>query len=141
MIITLTAGTGLIMWFAELVTERGVGNGMSILIFTSIAATFPAAMWAIAQARSFEVFLLVLAVGIVVVALVVFVEQSQRRIPVQYAKRMVGRRTLGGTNTYIPIKVNMAGVVPSSSPRRCCTSRAHRAVQPDAGCQRQHPGG
>ena len=112
MIITLTAGTGLIMWFAELVTERGVGNGMSILIFTSIAATFPAAMWAIAQARSFEVFLLVLAVSIVVVALVVFVEQSQRRIPVQYAKRMVGRRTLGGTNTYIPIKVNMAGVIP-----------------------------
>ncbi|MFT3798170.1 preprotein translocase subunit SecY [Microbacterium sp.] len=112
MIITLTAGTGLIMWFAELVTERGVGNGMSILIFTSIAAQFPAAMWSIAQSRGFETFLLVLAVGIVVVALVVFVEQSQRRIPVQYAKRMVGRRTLGGTNTYIPIKVNMAGVVP-----------------------------
>ncbi|MCK6068167.1 MULTISPECIES: preprotein translocase subunit SecY [Microbacterium] len=112
MIITMTAGTGLIMWMAELVTERGVGNGMSILIFTSIAATFPAAMWAIAQARGFEVFLLVLAVGILVVALVVFVEQSQRRIPVQYAKRMVGRRTYGGTNTYIPIKVNMAGVVP-----------------------------
>lgn len=112
MIITLTAGTGLIMWFAELVTERGVGNGMSILIFTSIAATFPAAMWSIQQARGFEVFLLVLAVGVIVVALVVFVEQSQRRVPVQYAKRMVGRRTLGGTNTYIPIKVNMAGVVP-----------------------------
>ncbi|MDD7927902.1 preprotein translocase subunit SecY [Microbacterium thalli] len=112
MIITMTAGTGLIMWFAELVTERGVGNGMSILIFTSIAATFPAALWSIAIARGFEVFLLVLAVGIAVVALVVFVEQSQRRIPVQYAKRMVGRRTYGGTNTYIPIKVNMAGVVP-----------------------------
>jgi preprotein translocase subunit SecY len=112
MIITMTAGTGLIMWFAELVTERGVGNGMSLLIFTSIAATFPAAMWSIWQARGFETFLLVLAVGIVVVALVVFVEQSQRRIPVQYAKRMVGRRTYGGTNTYIPIKVNMAGVVP-----------------------------
>ncbi|WP_458040764.1 MULTISPECIES: preprotein translocase subunit SecY [Bacteria] len=112
MIITMTAGTGLIMWFAELVTERGVGNGMSLLIFTSIAATFPAAMWSIWQARGFETFLLVLAVGIVVVALVVFVEQSQRRVPVQYAKRMVGRRTYGGTNTYIPIKVNMAGVVP-----------------------------
>ncbi|WP_194397487.1 preprotein translocase subunit SecY [Microbacterium atlanticum] len=112
MIITMTAGTGLIMWFAELVTERGIGNGMSLLIFTSIAAAFPASMWAIWQSRGFEVFLLVLAVGIVVVALVVFVEQSQRRIPVQYAKRMVGRRTYGGTNTYIPIKVNMAGVVP-----------------------------
>ncbi|HEX5860118.1 MAG TPA: preprotein translocase subunit SecY [Microbacterium sp.] len=112
MIITLTAGTGLIMWFAELVTERGIGNGMSLLIFTSIAATFPGAMGAIWAARGFEVFLLVLAVGILVVALVVYVEQSQRRIPVQYAKRMVGRRTYGGTNTYIPIKVNMAGVVP-----------------------------
>ena len=112
MIITMTAGTGLIMWFAELVTERGVGNGMSLLIFVSIAASFPGALWAIAQSRGFEVFLLVLAVGIVVIALVVFVEQSQRRIPVQYAKRMVGRRTYGGTNTYIPIKVNMAGVVP-----------------------------
>ncbi|MFB9644962.1 preprotein translocase subunit SecY [Microbacterium terregens] len=112
MIVTMTAGTGLIMWFAELVTERGIGNGMSLLIFVSIAAAFPASMWGIAQSRGFEVFLLVLAVGILVVALVVFVEQSQRRIPVQYAKRMVGRRTYGGTNTYIPIKVNMAGVVP-----------------------------
>jgi len=112
MIITMTAGTGLIMWFAELVTEKGIGNGMSILIFTSIAAAFPASMWAIWQTKGFEVFLLVLGVGILVVALVVYVEQSQRRIPVQYAKRMVGRRTYGGTNTYIPIKVNMAGVVP-----------------------------
>ncbi len=112
MIVTMTAGTGLIMWFAELVTERGVGNGMSILIFTSIVATFPVAMWTILQSRGFEIFLVVLAMTIVVVALVVFVEQSQRRIPVQYAKRMIGRRTYGGTNTYIPIKVNMAGVVP-----------------------------
>ncbi|WP_040163015.1 preprotein translocase subunit SecY [Microbacterium gorillae] len=112
MIITMTAGTGLIMWFAELVTERGIGNGMSLLIFTSIAAGFPASMMAIWTAKGPEVFFMVIAVGIVVVALVVFVEQSQRRIPVQYAKRMVGRRTYGGTNTYIPIKVNMAGVVP-----------------------------
>lgn len=112
MIITMTAGTGLIMWMAELTTERGIGNGMSLLIFVSIAATFPAAMWAIWQARSFEIFLLVLLVGIVIIALVVFVEQSQRRIPVQYAKRMVGGRAYGGTNTYIPIKVNQAGVVP-----------------------------
>ncbi|GAA1707143.1 preprotein translocase subunit SecY [Microbacterium sediminicola] len=112
MIITMTAGTGLIMWFAELVTERGIGNGMSILIFTSIAAAFPASMWSIWQSRGFELFLLVLVVGIAVMGLVVFVEQSQRRVPVQYAKRMVGRRTYGGTNTYIPIKVNMAGVVP-----------------------------
>ncbi|HKT57558.1 MAG TPA: SecY family transport protein, partial [Microbacterium sp.] len=83
-----------------------------ILIFTSIAATFPAALWSIWQSRGFEVFLLVILVGLVIIALIVYVEQSQRRIPVQYAKRMVGRRTYGGTNTYIPIKVNMAGVVP-----------------------------
>ncbi len=112
MIITMTAGTGLIMWFAELVTERGIGNGMSILIFTSIAAGFPVAMWSIYTTHGLEVFLVVLVIGIAVMGAVVFVEQSQRRIPVQYAKRMVGRRTYGGTNTYIPIKVNMAGVVP-----------------------------
>jgi preprotein translocase subunit SecY len=112
MVITMTAGTGLIMWMGELITERGVGNGMSILIFTSIAARFPSSLWAIQQAKGFEVFLLVILMGIVIMGLVVFVEQSQRRIPVQYAKRMVGRRTYGGNNTYIPIKVNMAGVVP-----------------------------
>ncbi|MET0590337.1 MAG: preprotein translocase subunit SecY, partial [Naasia sp.] len=112
MVITMTAGTGLIMWLGELITERGVGNGMSLLIFTSIAAAFPASLWSIATSQSFEVFLLVLVVGLLIVVGVVFVEQSQRRIPVQYAKRMVGRRTYGGNNTYIPIKVNMAGVVP-----------------------------
>jgi preprotein translocase subunit SecY len=112
MVITMTAGTGLIMWMGELITERGVGNGMSLLIFVSIAATFPSSLWAISQARGFEVFMLVLAIGIVILGLVVFVEMSQRRVPVQYAKRMVGRRTYGGSNTYIPIKVNMAGVIP-----------------------------
>ncbi len=112
MVITMTAGTGLIMWMGELITERGIGNGMSLLIFTSIAATFPSALWAIQTTNGVEVFLIVVAVGILIMAAVVFVEQSQRRIPVQYAKRMVGRRTYGGNNTYIPIKVNMAGVVP-----------------------------
>lgn len=111
-IMAMTAGTGLIMWMAELVTEKGIGNGMSLLIFTSIAATFPSAMWSIWEAKGFETFLLVMVVGLVVMTLIVFVEQSQRRVPVQYAKRMVGRRTYGGTNTYIPIKVNMAGVIP-----------------------------
>ena len=111
-IITMTAGTGLIMWLGELITERGVGNGMSLLIFTSIAATFPGALWAIKDSKGWNVFFVVLAVGLLVVAAVVFVEQSQRRIPVQYAKRVVGRRTYGGNNTYIPIKVNMAGVIP-----------------------------
>ena len=112
MVITMTAGTGLIMWLGELVTERGIGNGMSLLIFTSIAATFPAALGEILRTRGWGVFLTVLAVGLVVITCVVFVEQSQRRVPVQYAKRMVGRRTIGGTTTYIPLKVNMAGVIP-----------------------------
>ncbi|MGA1837582.1 preprotein translocase subunit SecY [Herbiconiux sp. 11R-BC] len=112
MVITMTAGTGVIMWMGELITERGIGNGMSLLIFTSIAARFPESLWLIAQTKSFEIFLFVIVVGIVVMGAVVFVELSQRRIPVQYAKRVVGRRTYGGNNTYIPIKVNMAGVVP-----------------------------
>jgi len=112
MVITMTAGTGLIMWMGELITERGIGNGMSLLIFTSISATFPSALWSIQQSQGWEIFFLVLVVGLVIMGAVVFVEQSQRRIPVQYAKRMVGRRTYGGNNTYIPIKVNMAGVVP-----------------------------
>lgn len=112
MIITMTAGTGLIMWMGEMVTERGVGNGMSLLIFTSIAASFPSSMGAIWVSQGPDTFFIVLAVGLLLVGLVVFVEQSQRRIPVQYAKRMVGRRTYGGSSTYIPIKVNMAGVVP-----------------------------
>ena len=112
MVATMTAGTGLIMWLGEMITERGVGNGMSILIFTSIAATFPTSIWAIGTQRGFDVMALVIAIGLVIVALVVFVEQSQRRVPVQYAKRMVGRRMYGGTSTYIPMKVNMAGVIP-----------------------------
>lgn len=113
MVITMTAGTGLIMWLGELITERGVGNGMSLLIFTSIAASFPGAMWSIAGGSGgFASFVIVLAVIVLVIALVVFVEQSQRRVPVQYAKRMVGRRMYGGSSTYIPIKINMAGVIP-----------------------------
>jgi len=112
MVITMTAGTGLIMWMGELITERGVGNGMSLLIFTSIAAQVPSSLLSIAETRSIEVLLIVIGIGVVVVGLVILVEQSQRRIPVQYAKRMVGKRTYGGQSTYIPIKVNMAGVVP-----------------------------
>ena len=112
MVITMTAGTAVIMWFGELITERGVGNGMSLLIFTSIIATIPSQFASIWVTRGLFPFVLTLAVGLVVVALVVFVEQAQRRIPVQYAKRMVGRRMYGGTSTYIPLKVNMAGVIP-----------------------------
>lgn len=112
MVLTMTAGTGLIMWMGELITERGVGNGMSLLIFTSIASSFPSSLLSIAETKSIETLLVVLAIGVVVVGLVILVEQSQRRIPVQYAKRMVGKRSYGGQSTYIPIKVNMAGVVP-----------------------------
>jgi preprotein translocase subunit SecY len=112
MVLTMTAGTGLIMWLGELVTDKGVGNGMSLLIFVSIASGFPGSLWAIQQRSGWTVFLGIILMGFVVISLVVFVEQSQRRIPVQYAKRMVGRRVYGGTSTYIPLKVNMAGVIP-----------------------------
>lgn len=116
MILTMTAGTGVIMWLGELITDRGVGNGMSVMIFTQIAAQFPAQLWGIKESRAgaagWLAFALVLAVGLLVMAAVIFVEQGQRRIPVQYAKRMVGRKLLGGSTTYIPIKVNQAGVIP-----------------------------
>jgi preprotein translocase subunit SecY len=112
MVIVMTAGTSVVMWFGELITERGIGNGMSLLIFTSIIATIPAQFASILSSKGPLTFAFTLAVGLVVIALVVFVEQAQRRIPVQYAKRMVGRRMYGGTSTYIPLKVNMAGVIP-----------------------------
>ena len=112
MVIVMTAGTAVIMWFGELITERGIGNGMSLLIFTSIIATIPSQFASIWSSRGILPFVLTLAVGLVVITVVVFVEQAQRRIPVQYAKRMVGRKMYGGTSTYIPLKVNMAGVIP-----------------------------
>ena len=112
MITVMTAGTSVIMWFGELITERGIGNGMSLLIFTSIISSIPAQFASILGSRGIFTFAMTVLVGLVVIALVVFVEQAQRRIPVQYAKRMVGRRMYGGTSTYIPLKVNMAGVIP-----------------------------
>ena len=113
MVLTMTAGTGVIMWMGELITDRGIGNGMSLLIFTSIVARFPDSLGSIhSQSGRWDTFVLVILVGFLTIALVVFVEQSQRRIPVQYAKRMIGRRMYGGTSTYIPLKVNMAGVIP-----------------------------
>jgi preprotein translocase subunit SecY len=116
MVMTMTAGTGLIMWMGELITERGVGNGMSVMIFTQIAAQFPASLWSIKESRpgaaGWLAFSVVMAIGLLVMLGVIFMEQAQRRIPVQYAKRMVGRRLFGGTTTYIPMKVNQAGVIP-----------------------------
>lgn len=112
MVLTMTVGTVIIMWMGEMITERGVGNGMSLLIFTSIAASFPSALGQIYELQGWMTFTLVVLLALVVMIAIVFVEQSQRRIPVQYAKRMVGRRMYGGTSTYIPIKVNQAGVIP-----------------------------
>jgi preprotein translocase subunit SecY len=112
MIFVMTAGTAVIMWLGELITDRGVGNGMSLLIFTSIIATFPGQLWQIGVVNGPFTLALVVVVGVAIISAVVFVEQAQRRIPVQYAKRMVGRRMYGGTSTYIPLKVNMAGVIP-----------------------------
>jgi preprotein translocase subunit SecY len=111
-VLTLTAGTGLIMWMAELITQRGVGNGMSILIFTSVISSLPAEGLAIWQQAGPFPFFVILAIGVGMVFAVVYVDQGQRRIPIQYAKRVVGRRMMGGTSTYLPLKVNQAGVIP-----------------------------
>ncbi|GAB4008296.1 preprotein translocase subunit SecY [Glycomyces albus] len=108
----MVAGTAIIMWFGEQITERGVGNGMSLLIFASIAAQMPGQFWALRESEGWFMFASILAVGIAIMVAVIFIEQSQRRIPVQYAKKMVGRRMYGGTSTYIPLKVNQAGIIP-----------------------------
>lgn len=112
LVLTLAMGAIVIMWMGEQITERGVGNGMSLMIFVSIAAGFPAGLGAIWQTQGWRIFGLVMVIGVLVMMLIVFVEDSQRRIPVQYARRQIGRRTVGSTTTYIPIKVNMAGVIP-----------------------------
>lgn len=111
-VLVLTAGAALVMWMGELVTERGIGNGMSLLIFAGIAARIPAEGQTILESRGGMVFALVCVAALIIIIGVVFVEQGQRRIPVQYAKRMVGRKMYGGTSTYLPLKVNQAGVIP-----------------------------
>ncbi|MCV7421635.1 preprotein translocase subunit SecY [Mycobacterium yunnanensis] len=111
-VLVLTAGASLVMWMGELVTERGIGNGMSLLIFAGIAARIPSEGKMILDGRGPTVFTMVCIAALIIIVGVVFVEQGQRRIPVQYAKRMVGRRMYGGTSTYLPLKVNQAGVIP-----------------------------
>ena len=111
-VLVMTAGAALVMWMGELVTERGIGNGMSLLIFAGIAARIPAEGKSILDSRGGLVFTAVCVAALVIIIGVVFVEQGQRRIPVQYAKRMVGRKMYGGTSTYLPLKVNQAGVIP-----------------------------
>ncbi|SDU84446.1 preprotein translocase subunit SecY [Gordonia westfalica] len=111
-VLVMTAGACVVMWFGELITERGIGNGMSLLIFAGIAARIPAEGRTILNTRGGLVFALVCVAALIIVAGVVFIEQGQRRIPVQYAKRMVGRKMYGGSSTYLPLKVNQAGVIP-----------------------------
>ena len=112
MVIIMTAGTAVIMWLGELITDRGIGNGMSVMIFTQIIAVVPSQLELIYNSKGKFVFALVLLMAVVIIAFVALMEQAQRRIPIQYAKRMVGRRMYGGTSTYIPLKINQAGVIP-----------------------------
>jgi preprotein translocase subunit SecY len=112
MVITMVAGTTVIMWMGELITDRGVGNGMSVLIFTTVISVIPGEILAIYRDKSPFYAAVAVVVVVFIVGFIVFMEQAQRRIPVQYAKRMVGRRMYGGTSTYIPMKVNQAGVIP-----------------------------
>src|SRR5215210_203643 len=111
-IVSLTAGTVLVMWLGELITQRGIGNGISLMIFASIVASLPQGIqgWWTNPDQIFKVMMPFIALA--VVAAVVFMQEGQRRIPVQYAKRVVGRRMAGGGSTYLPLRVNMAGVIP-----------------------------
>src|SRR4051795_8924372 len=111
-VITLTAGTVLVMWLGELITQRGIGNGISLMIFASIVARIPHGInaWWHNPDQVFKVMMPLIAIG--VIAAIVFIQEGQRRIPVQYAKRVVGRRMAGGGSTYLPLRVNMAGVIP-----------------------------
>ncbi len=109
---SLVAGTALLMWIGELISQRGVGNGMSMLIFASVVASLPYGFWSILEVNKWFWFGAMVALTLGIIVAVVFVELGQRRIPVQFAKRVVGRRMYGGQNTYIPLKVNQAGVIP-----------------------------
>ncbi|MGV3758944.1 MAG: preprotein translocase subunit SecY [Actinomycetota bacterium] len=111
-VMTLTAGTALLMWLGELISQRGIGNGMSILIFVSVVSAFPGAGAQLNAEKGTTVLVGLLALAVVLLVAIVFIEQGQRRIPVQFAKRVVGRRMYGGQNTYIPLKVNQSGVIP-----------------------------
>ena len=116
-VMTLTTGTAFVMWLGEQITERGIGNGISLIIFAGIVAGFPSAVWQSVQQilrgqMSLFTMLILTVFMVAVVAAIVFVERSQRRIPVQYAKRVVGRKVYGGQNTYLPLRVNTGGVIP-----------------------------
>jgi preprotein translocase subunit SecY len=111
-ILALVAGTALLMWMGELISQRGIGNGMSMLIMASVVSSLPYSYYSILQQKKWFWFALLVVVSIGILVAVVRVELGQRRIPVQFAKRVVGRRMYGGQSTYIPLKVNQAGIVP-----------------------------
>ena len=115
-VMTMTAGTAMVMWLGELITQRGVGNGMSLIIFVSILSQFPfifGQIWGQTVAANLPLrFIVIVGVFLAMIAAIIYVDQGQRRIPIQFAKRVRGRRVLGGQSTYIPLKVNTAGVIP-----------------------------
>jgi len=111
-VLTLTAGTAFIMWLGELITQRGVGNGMSLIIMVSIVSQMPSQFYAVLKSTSTIRFGIVMLLFLLMTAGIIFVDQGQRRIPIQFSKRVRGRRVLGGQSTYIPLKVNTAGVIP-----------------------------
>ena len=111
-VLTITAGTAVVMWMGELITQRGIGNGMSIIIFANVVSRMPAQFGNIRAEKGNFAFGIFCIVCLMMIVAIVFVEQGQRRIPVQFAKRVVGRRMYGGQSTYIPLKVNQAGVIP-----------------------------
>ena len=115
-VLTMTAGTAMVMWLGELITQRGVGNGMSLIIFVSILSQFPfifGQIWGQTVAANLPIrFVVVVAVFLLMIGAIIYVDQAQRRIPIQFAKRVRGRRVMGGQSTYIPLKVNTAGVIP-----------------------------
>lgn len=108
----LVAGTAVLMWMGEMISQRGIGNGMSMVIFASVVASLPGGFYSILQVNKIFWFVVMVLVTLGIIVAVVFIELGQRRIPVQFAKRVVGRRMMGGQNTYIPLKVNQSGVIP-----------------------------
>ncbi len=111
-VLTMTTGTVVVMWLGELITQRGIGQGMSVLIFTNVVSTMPSGGAAVKEEAGLFKFLVIVAISLALLVAIVFIEQGQRRIPVTFAKRVVGRRQYGGQSTYIPMKVNTGGVVP-----------------------------
>lgn len=110
-ILNLTVGAVLVMWLGELVTQRGIGNGISLMIFASIVSRLPSGIWKLLQMNP-GIWIAMGIIALLVIAAIIYVTQGQRRIPVQYAKRVVGRKVYGGQSTYLPLRINMAGVIP-----------------------------